>query len=209
MRRALSLIVLSATAVGLLHVTGDRLAGPALTHPMGWAHWALARPPVEVGMAATRLLALAGAWYLLALGLLATAATLPGLRPLAAVAGALALPALRPLLGVAVAAAPVRAPVPTVTLHRLDPAPAPVVATAPAPHESTWTVARGDSFWSIAVRTIGGAWNRPPTAAEVVPYWSRLVDANRSRLADPARPDLIFAGQVFVVLPPPTRTTDH
>ena len=127
------------------------------------------------------------------------------------VAGALALPTLRPLLGVAVAAAPVRAPVPTVTLHRLDPAPAPVVAAVPAtaPHESTWTVARGDSFWSMAEQTLGHAWKRAPTAAEVVPYWSRLVDANRSRLADPARPDLIFAGQVFVVLPPPTRNTDH
>jgi len=209
MRRALSLVVTSATVAGLLHVTGGRLAGPALTHPMGWAHWALAHPPIEVGMAATRLLALAGAWYLLALGLLATAATLPGLRPLAAVAGALALPALRPLLGAAAAAAPVRAPVPTVTLHRLDPAPAPVVATAPAPRESTWTVARGDSFWSIAVSTIGGAWGRLPTAAEVVPYWTRLVDANRSRLADPARPDLIFTGQVFVVPPTPASGTHH
>src|SRR5207244_9166465 len=100
------------------------------------------------------------------------------------------------------AAAPIRAPVPTVTLYRVDPVPTPVVATAPA-HEPTRTVARGDSFWSIAERTLRDAWRRPPTAAEVVPYWARLVDANRSRLADPARPDLIFAGQVFVVAPPP------
>jgi len=70
-------------------------------------------------------------------------------------------------------------------------------------------VARGDSFWSMAERTLGDAWSRAPTAAEVVPYWSRLVDANRSRLADPARPDLIFAGQVFVIPPPPTNDTDH
>src|SRR5437870_2276039 len=162
MRRALSLVVISIAAVGLLHATGGRLAGPGLTHPAGWAHWALARPPVEVGMAAVRLLALGAAWYLLGLGLLATAAALPGLRPLATVAGALALPTLRPLLGVAVAAAPVRAPVPTVTLHRLDPAPAPVVAAVPAtaPHESTWTVARGDSFWSMAEQTLGHAWKR-------------------------------------------------
>jgi len=207
MRRALSLVVISIAAVGLLHASGGRLAAPSLAHPSRWPRWALSRPPLEVGMAAVRLLAIAGASYLLAIGIAATAASLSGLRPLATAAGALTLPALRPLLGVAVAAAPVRAPVATVTLHRVDSAPA--VATTPAPPEATWTVARGDSFWSIAVNIISGAWDRAPTAAEVVPYWSRLVDANRSRLADPARPDLIFAGQVFVVLPPPTRNTDH
>src|SRR5437879_6115292 len=100
MRRSLSLVVVSVAAIGLLHATGGGLAGPSLAHPTGWAQWALARPPVEVGMAAARLVALASAWYLLAIGLAATAAALPGLRPLAAVAGAIALPALRPLLGV-------------------------------------------------------------------------------------------------------------
>jgi len=66
-----------------------------------------------------------------------------------------------------------------------------------------WTVRPGDHLWGVAERSLAGAWGRPPTDAEVDPYWSALVDANRPGLRDPANPDLVFPGQVLVVPPPP------
>ena len=79
----------------------------------------------------------------------------------------------------------------TATMHRL-----PDAAT-------TWTAAPGDHLWSIAEETLTQAWGRPPTDKEVVPYWQALVDLNRSKLAQPNNPDLIFPGQVFDLPPPP------
>jgi nucleoid-associated protein YgaU len=77
------------------------------------------------------------------------------------------------------------------------------VPSAETPASETWTVQSGDNFWAIAERVLAGAWHRQPSAAEIDPYWHTLIDANRSRLADPANPDLVFAGQVFT-LPPLT-----
>jgi len=71
--------------------------------------------------------------------------------------------------------------------------------TAPAGDRERRVVA-GDSFWSIAVAHLTDVGGVAPTDAEVVPYWQRLVDDNRDRLADPQNPDLLFPGQV-VVLP--------
>lgn len=76
----------------------------------------------------------------------------------------------------------------------------------PSPDGRTWQVQRGDHFWSIAQRVLAEAWRRPVAAHEVAPYWRTLVADNRSRLADPANPDLLFAGQVLTVptvSPPP------
>jgi nucleoid-associated protein YgaU len=58
------------------------------------------------------------------------------------------------------------------------------------------TVAPGDHLWGIAERTLAAQLGRAPTDAEIAPYWSRLIEANRDRLAT-GDPDLIFAGQVF------------
>lgn len=70
---------------------------------------------------------------------------------------------------------------------------------------TTWTVAPGESLWTIAEDLLADAWQRQPTHAETDPFWRALVEANRSRLADPADPDLIHPGQVFEVPPlPPT-----
>jgi hypothetical protein len=44
---------------------------------------------------------------------------------------------------------------------------------------------------------------RAPTDGEVVRYWTELIEANRSRLVHPTVPDLIYAGQSFVL--PPVR----
>lgn len=81
----------------------------------------------------------------------------------------------------------------------------PTEPPAPAPDSRTWTVARGQSFWSIVEAVLGEAWGRPPTAREVDPYWRALIEANRSRLADARNPDLLFTGQVLAVPPPPAR----
>lgn len=97
---------------------------------------------------------------------------------------------------------------------RLDgPVPAPAAPASPAPPTppgglgsgpvTTWTVRPGDNFWAMAETTLRRAWGRPADDAEVDHYWTGLVAANRDRLAHPELPDLIFPGQVFVMLPAP------
>lgn len=73
-----------------------------------------------------------------------------------------------------------------------------------APTAQEWTTQPGDHFWHIAEATLTDAWGRAPTDAEVTPFWTDVVEANREALDDPANPDLIFPGQVFrVPVPPP------
>jgi len=66
----------------------------------------------------------------------------------------------------------------------------------PAAAAGEVVVAPGDHLWGIAARTLTSRLGRPPTDAEIAPYWSRLIETNRDRLAT-GDPDLIFAGQVF------------
>ncbi|HET9444059.1 MAG TPA: hypothetical protein VFO65_12095 [Acidimicrobiales bacterium] len=66
-----------------------------------------------------------------------------------------------------------------------------------------WTVRPGDHLWRVAEEVLATAWTRPPSDSETTPYWARLVEVNRSNLADPANPDLLFPGQVLEVPPPP------
>jgi hypothetical protein len=105
----------------------------------------------------------------------------------------------------------------TVTMHLLAPGettpplpstvappPAPVVL-APASltvAPDRWTVKPGECFWTIAESVLTQASGRAPTDAEIVPYWQRLIAANRGALAHPGDPDLIFPGQVFDVPTP-------
>ncbi len=105
----------------------------------------------------------------------------------------------------------------TVTMHRLGPAerPAPVAPAglvpqvptpAPAPAPATTperrTVVPGECFWSIAEDVLAARLGRAPTDAEIVPYWQRLIEANRSELAHRDNPDLIFPAQSFVIPAP-------
>ena len=83
---------------------------------------------------------------------------------------------------------------------RSPPAPAPRDSTAAPP---SWTVASGDSFWSIAAETVTQA-GEAPTDRLVIGYWRRVVEANRGRLLDPGNPDLLVPGQELV-LPDPRR----
>lgn len=77
----------------------------------------------------------------------------------------------------------------------------------------TYLVRPGDHLWSIAqqaltgdpaaITTGSGAGTTDVDDAATERYWLRLIDANRSRLADPSNPDLLFAGQQLM-LPTPT-----
>jgi hypothetical protein len=99
----------------------------------------------------------------------------------------------------------------TVTMHRLGPE-EPVTATPvprvtqispPAPAATDrWTVRPGECFWTIADDVLATHLGRSPTDAEIVPYWRRLIEANRAELAHRDNPDLVFPAQVFVVPAP-------
>lgn len=90
----------------------------------------------------------------------------------------------------------------TMRPHLPSAADAGTAVMTPAP--STWTVAPGESFWSIAEELLAESWRRPPSDAEVDPFWRAFVEVNRGRLADPADPDWIQPGQVFEVPPVPS-----
>jgi hypothetical protein len=98
----------------------------------------------------------------------------------------------------------------TVTMHLLGPAepvavsPVPQLTqlATPAPAPDRWTVKPGECFWTIAEDVLAQHLGRSPTDAEIVPYWRRLIEANRSELPHPDNPDLIFPSQIFVVPAP-------
>ena len=102
-------------------------------------------------------------------------------------------------------------PAPTLTMRLLGPdaapvpeaVPPPVAAPASVPAGDSWTVRPGECFWSIAADVLERAWSRPPSDAEIVPYWRTLIEENRSRLGDRDNADLIFPGQVFTLPPLP------
>jgi nucleoid-associated protein YgaU len=219
-----------ALALGGLHLAGrGPVAPPPLTSPSGWGRWLEQRDPVVAAFAVLRLAALAVGWYAAVVTVAGAAARLASRRRLVAALDHLTVPPLRRLLAATVSvslstgvatpalatsdrdAAPVVADTrasgttaPTITMRRLppasDPAPAPPTP-APAAHR-TWTVQPGQCFWSIAEAVLAERLGRQATAEEVVPYWNRLIDANRAALADRDNPDLVFPGQVFTVPPP-------
>jgi nucleoid-associated protein YgaU len=99
------------------------------------------------------------------------------------------------------------APPVTWAVERRPPAaaPVPVPTTTPSrraeipPGASVWQVRTGDCFWTIAQSVLATRLARPVTEREIVPYWQRLIAANRARLRDTDNPDLIFPGQSFVL----------
>ncbi len=90
----------------------------------------------------------------------------------------------------------------TMRVIKEPPRPPPSAPATPSP-VSSWTVEPGDSFWAVAHRVLTEAWHRPPTDAELMPYWQALIAHNRGRLVDATNADLIYAGQVFELLTPP------
>jgi hypothetical protein len=101
----------------------------------------------------------------------------------------------------------VAAPASTATMARSDQpvpspdVPSPPITTSPPPAtpggSETWIVEAGDSFWSIAEDVVG-----PGDERVLRRYWRALIEANRSRLADPQNPDLLIPGQELVLVPP-------
>jgi hypothetical protein len=81
---------------------------------------------------------------------------------------------------------------------RAPPAPAAADTAHATTPRSSWTVEAGDSFWSIAAETLAPAGGEP-NDRQVIAYWRRLVEANRSRLIDPGNPDLLVPGQRLVL----------
>jgi nucleoid-associated protein YgaU len=211
-------------AVAMLHAAGrGTLAPPPLTSPWRWEMWLEQRDPVVAAFAVLRVVALAFGWYAVAVTLAGLVARAASGQRVVAVLDRLTLPPLRRLLAATVtvtlsaglanpavaadrhdppAPAETTTPTtaaPTITMRRLPPAtdPAPLPAA-----DRTWTVQPGQCFWSIAEAVLAESLGRAPSASEVVPYWKRLIDANRASLADRDNPDLVFPRQVFTVPPP-------
>ena len=79
----------------------------------------------------------------------------------------------------------------------------PVPSPSPSPAGATHTVVSGEHLWSIAsnhLATGSGKDASDLTAADIAPYWSRVVELNRSRLRS-GNPNLVYPGEV-VDLPP-------
>ena len=217
-------VVLLAAVLAVLTAAGP---APPPAAPDRWAQWLRLSPPVEVAFALLRLSALAVAWYLAvatAAGLVLRVAGAPALSGLA---DRVTVPVVRRMLagvGTATVAlstgAAAQAPSPiipgappaaesTITMRRLPPAdPVPAGQAPAAPDDpvpaggSAWTVRPGECFWSVADQVLRRTWGRAATEAEIVPYWNRLIAANRAALPDPANPDLVYPGQTFT-LPAP------
>jgi hypothetical protein len=90
-------------------------------------------------------------------------------------------------------------PPPRVVPPPVAPRVEPLSPTAPI-GPTSWTVRPGDNFWEIARLTIA-ATTPNPTVRAVARYWRSLIDVNRDRLT--GDPDLIYAGEIFLIPPPP------
>lgn len=218
-----------ASAIVTLHWAGrGALGGPPVTEPGQWAGWLEGREPVLAAFGLLRVVAQGGLWYLVAVTVVGAALRVAGAASLVRLTDRLTIGPVRRMLAGSVSlglaasgvlVGPVTAqtstttttavPPATVTMHRLDPAePAAVTPatqvtpTAPQVATDRWTVKPGECFWSIAESVLSARWGRPPTDAEIVPYWQRLIEANRHELVHRDNPDLIFPAQVFV-LPSP------
>jgi nucleoid-associated protein YgaU len=105
------------------------------------------------------------------------------------------------LTPVAASAAP-KTPPPGVVapvLHRIDgptttvPAILTPIDPEPGPIGAKNVVVRpGDHLWAIAERVLSERLGRAASDPEIAPFWARLIEVNRDRVADP---DVIFAGQ--------------
>jgi hypothetical protein len=71
----------------------------------------------------------------------------------------------------------------------------------------THTITPGDHLWGVAEAVLEASWGDDPSPAATAAYLEALIDRNRSVLAVPDDPDLVFPGQVFAlpdVPAPPT-----
>jgi resuscitation-promoting factor RpfA len=80
---------------------------------------------------------------------------------------------------------------PPTTVPEPVPAPPPLTRAPVTSH----VITPGDHLWSIAAAHLGAV-----TAAEIAPYWRRVVEHNRSRLRS-GDPNLVYPGEI-IELPP-------
>jgi hypothetical protein len=223
MKRPFTLLLISAGGVAMLIAVGR---GELATPPHdALGPWLDARGAVVAGFALLRVGALVAGCYLVIVSSLHCLAGVLGSRSLASFTTLMTAPALTSIVVVG-SVAPALAdanppatsdrlvelpavtqptPADTATMHLLDepsaPAAAPAPTAAPAPAPDTWTVAPGDSFWSIASDALHDARGHAPADDEVLPYWQSLIAANHDILVVPGNADLLFPGQVVTLLP--------
>src|SRR5262249_8897990 len=77
------------------------------------------------------------------------------------------------------------------------PAPAPV---SPHPRAEHHHIKPGENLWRVAAARLAQVRGRAPRDAEVLPYWRRVIDANRASLRS-GDPNLVYPGEL-VDLPP-------
>jgi nucleoid-associated protein YgaU len=222
--RPLGLAVAGALATWALWKMGSRLPMPRSLEMVEVETWLREAGGPAAAFAIVRVGALAVAAYATLLGALGTVALATRAAALSRIVLRLALPTLRPLLAPAAAITiTIASALPAAAQGRGEPSrPAPVMqmigpaaseppvmtfvitpppaAETPQAAPATYTVAPGDTFWSIADQTLRAAGHDPDDGA-IIPYWRSLIEANRDRLRARDEPDLIFPGQVFV-LPP-------
>ncbi|MGI8685468.1 MAG: LysM peptidoglycan-binding domain-containing protein, partial [Acidimicrobiales bacterium] len=80
---------------------------------------------------------------------------------------------------------------------------APGAASTGVPRPTEVVVQRGDNLWSITEHVLATEDGHQPAEAAVRERWAEVIELNRDRLADPADPDVIYAGQVLRVAPEP------
>ena len=224
------ILALGLAATALQWAGHGPLAGPPLADPGRWEAWFEGRDPMVAAFGLLRLVALAGLWYVVVVATLGAALRVVGAARLVRITDRLTIGPVRRMLAgsvslglaasgvLAVATPALRTPAaaatqpaatdgspPTVTMHRLTPSETVPVApevTARAASTDRWTVKPGECFWSIAESLLAERWGRAPNDVEIIPYWRRLIDANRHELAQRDNPDLVFPGQIFVIPAP-------
>jgi nucleoid-associated protein YgaU len=211
-------------AVAILHRLG-RVAGFAPPHH-AIVRWVLHAPTEDLFGVAARLAGLALAWWLLAATMLSIARrvvpawrrlhTLDCVTPAAmrhaldralalGLGASLAMASVRPAGASAVDQPVVRSPDPSAATAATTGSPTSPRAPQPvaAPGARVVVVRAGDNLWVIAQRALRPgsreAEARAVDAAEVVPYWRRIIAANAATLRS-HDPNLIFPGE-RVVLP--------
>ena len=235
MRRSIAVAALAALGLVVLDAIGrGALATPPVESPARFLSYVDERGGVVSALALLRLATIGVGWYIVAIAALNVAAraigsvallhtiswlTLPSVRRLLSGAAGLGLSSAV-LLGSMTAASAGETPTSSDRLVELPVnakpttddvatmrvvAPATAASAEMAPVDSRWTVAPGDSFWSIAHDTLAETDGRPVHDREVAVYWKQLIDANRDMLVVPGDVDLIFPGQV-VALPPVSAT---
>ena len=224
--RALTMLVGALSAATLLLRLGGALPWPDGFSRAQVDTWLRDQGAVRASFALARAAGLGLAVYMAVLAALAVVAALSGASLAARVALRVAVPSLRPLVApIAAITLTVTTAVPAFAQGRDQPAPVmqivaspdssppvmrllpvraatemPAAATPVSASARTYTVAPGDTFWSIAEDVVRIE-ARSTSDPDVASYWRALIDANSDRLRVPGEPDLIFPGQVFE-LPP-------